>query len=130
MIKTTKNLFQFIQNMKALDIGAGLGKCMISLEKAGFDVYGFEPSLPFYQKAIEVMKVRPEKIKLGMIEDMNYEEDFFDFITFGAVLEHLYDPSDAILKALKWSKPGGLIHIEVPSSVYLVSKIFNLYFFN
>ena len=127
-IGVTKRLSQFKNGMTALDIGAGLGKCMISLKNAGYDVYGFEPSVPFYQKAIEEMKISPDKLKLGMIEEVDYPENFFDFITFGAVLEHLYDPSAAIEKSLKWLKPGGLIHIEVPSSNYLVPKIFNFYF--
>ena len=127
-IVTTKKLSQFKEGMKALDIGAGLGKCMISLENAGYDAYGFEPSVPFHQKAIEKMKILPDKLKLGMIEKVDYPENFFDFITFGAVLEHLYDPSSALQKALKWLRPGGLIHIEVPSSKYLMPKIFNFYF--
>ena len=55
-IKTTKDLSQFKDGMKALDIGAGLGKCMIALTNAGYDVYGFEPSVPFHQKAVEKMK--------------------------------------------------------------------------
>lgn len=74
------------------------------------------------------MKIAPEKLKLGMIEEVDYPDNFFDFITFGAVLEHLYDPSASIQKALKWVKPGGLVHIEVPSSKYLISRIFNFYF--
>jgi len=127
-IATTKKLSQFTEGMKALDIGAGLGKCMISLENAGYDVYGFEPSVPFYNKAIELMKIPSEKLKLGMIEEVDYPDNFFDFITFGAVLEHLYDPSAAVQKSLRWLKPGGLIHIEVPSSKYLIPKIFNFYF--
>lgn len=127
-IATTKKLSQFQAGMKALDIGAGLGKCMISLESAGYDVYGFEPSVPFYQKALEKMNISEDKLKLGMIETVDYPENFFDFVTFGAVLEHLYDPSAALQKALKWLKPGGLIHIEVPSAQYLIPKIFNFYF--
>jgi 2-polyprenyl-3-methyl-5-hydroxy-6-metoxy-1,4-benzoquinol methylase len=127
-LQTTKKLMPFTKGMKALDIGAGLGKCMISLENAGYDVYGFEPSVPFYQKAIEKMSISPNKLKLGMLEDIDYPGNSFDFITFGAVLEHLYDPSAAINKAMAWLKPGGLIHIEVPSSRYLIPKIFNLYF--
>ena len=127
-IVTTKRLSQFKEGMKALDIGAGLGKCMISLSNAGYDVFGFEPSVPFYQKAIEEMNIPSDKLKLGMIEEIDYPDGFFDFITFGAVLEHLYDPSAAIQKSLDWLKPGGLIHIEVPSSNYLIPKIFNFYF--
>ncbi len=127
-IVITKRLSDFKQGMKALDIGAGLGKCMIVLQKAGYDAYGFEPSVPFYNRAIEIMKIPKDKIGIGMIEDMNYEEKLFDFINFGAVLEHLYDPSASILKAMKWLKPNGLIHIEVPSSKYLIPRLFNFYF--
>jgi 2-polyprenyl-3-methyl-5-hydroxy-6-metoxy-1,4-benzoquinol methylase len=127
-IKTTKKLLPFEKGMKALDVGAGLGKCMLSLEAAGYDVYGFEPSVPFHQKAIGQMNILPDRLKLGMIEEVDYPENNFDFITFGAVLEHLYDPAAAIKRAMKWLKPGGLIHIEVPSSKYLMAKIFNFYF--
>ena len=34
-----KKLIDFNEGMSALDIGAGLGKCMISLERAGFDTF-------------------------------------------------------------------------------------------
>ena len=125
---TTKELLQFKPGMKALDIGAGLGKGMIAMKRAGFDVYGFEPSVPFHKKAIEKMNIAPEKLKLGMIEEVDYPVNYFDFVSFGAVLEHLYNPAEAIQKALTWVKPGGLIHIEVPSSKYLIPRIFNLYF--
>lgn len=128
VIERLKNLIDFREGMKFLDIGAGLGKAMIVLSKAGFDAYGFEPSRLFYEKAIEQMGVNPEKLKLGMIEDVEYPEDYFDFISFGAVLEHLYDPSDSIIKAMKWLKPKGVIHIEVPSSDWFVNKIINLYY--
>lgn len=35
-----KQLIPFGQGMKSLDIGAGLGKAMIALAKAGFDAHG------------------------------------------------------------------------------------------
>jgi 2-polyprenyl-3-methyl-5-hydroxy-6-metoxy-1,4-benzoquinol methylase len=127
-IRTLKRLINFSEGMTALDIGAGLGKCMISLKNAGFDTYGFEPSVPFREKAISRMGIDPGRIKLGKIEDLEYDENQFDFISFGAVLEHLYDPSAAIQKAMKWLKPGGLIQIEVPSSAYFIPKLANLYF--
>ena len=51
-IETVKKLLPYKEGMTALDVGAGLGKCMISLNKAGFDTYGFEPSQPFFERAI------------------------------------------------------------------------------
>jgi len=123
-----KKLIDFKPGMKSLDIGAGLGKAMIALTNAGFDSYGFEPSKQFYERAISKMGINPDKIKLGMMEEMEYPENSFDFISFGAVLEHLYDPSDSIIRAMKWLKPNGIMHIEVPSSDWLINKIINLFY--
>lgn len=127
-IERLKTLYDFKNGMKSLVIGAGLGKQMIALSKAGFDTYGFEPSKQFHERAISKMGISPDKLKLGMIEEVEYSENQFDFISFSAVLEHLYDPSDSILKALYWLKPNGIIHIEVPSSDWLIGKIINLYY--
>lgn len=114
-----------IKNKKALDIGTGIGKTMIALENAGFDTYGIEPSTFFFDKAINKMKINPSKLCLTTLEDAQFQEDEFDFITFGAVLEHLYYPSESIIKAMKWLKKGGLMHIEVPSSKWLTNNIIN-----
>lgn len=117
------------ENPKYLDIGSGIGKSMIALSNAGYESYGLEPSEPFYKRAIEKMGIPSNKLTLGSIEEANYPENYFDFISFGAVLEHLYDPASSIEKAMKWAKPNGIIHIEVPSSKWLVSKLINAYYF-
>ncbi|WP_101359944.1 class I SAM-dependent methyltransferase, partial [Raineya orbicola] len=127
-IEEAKKLLDFKSGMKALDIGAGLGKAMLSMQSKGFDVYGLEPSIPFYERAISKMGIDREKLKLGAIEDLDYEPEFFDFITFGAVFEHLYEPSLCLEKALSWLKPNGIIHIEVPSTKWLLPKFINFYF--
>lgn len=127
-IGTLKKLISFTSGMTSLDIGAGLGKQMIALSKAGFDAFGIEPSKPFYEQAISKMKIDPTKLKLGMIEEVDYPDNYFDFISFGAVLEHLYDPTGSIAMAMKWLKPTGIMHIEVPSSKWLIGKIINLYY--
>lgn len=123
-----KKLLNFQAGMNSLDIGAGLGKQMIALEKFGFEVYGIEPSASFHSRAINQMNINPAKLKLGMIEEIEYPENYFDFISFGAVLEHQYNPSASIQKSLNWLKPGGIIHIEVPSSKWLISRLMNLFY--
>jgi 2-polyprenyl-3-methyl-5-hydroxy-6-metoxy-1,4-benzoquinol methylase len=127
-LSALRELMTIEKGMKSLDIGAGLGKCMISLEKAGFEAYGMEPSIPFFERAIQHMNISNERLQLGMLEEVDYPEGYFDFITFGAVLEHLYDPAAGIARALKWLKPRGIIHIEVPSSRYFAGKLINLYY--
>ncbi|MES2001400.1 MAG: class I SAM-dependent methyltransferase [Pseudomonadota bacterium] len=122
-IETAKRLLKFSPGMTALDIGAGLGRALGDLREAGFTASGIEPSEPFFRRI-------PDKtnVQLSTLEDATFADDSFDFITFGAVLEHLYDPSAALAKALKWLKPGGIIQAEVPSTDYLIAKLVNVYF--
>ena len=40
----------------------------------------------------------------------------------------MYDPSAAIGRSLRWLKGGGLIHLEVPSSRWLISRLGNLFY--
>ena len=125
-INWLKRLKSIQTGTRSLDIGAGLGKQMIALQRHGFDAYGIEPSHQFYTFAVEKMGIDKSRLQLSSIENAKFESGFFDFISFGAVLEHLYDPSAALKNALHWLKPDGLIHIEVPNSRWLINKIINI----
>jgi len=127
-IEGAKRLIGFKPGMAALDIGAGVGLAMKSLSLAGFDTWGLEPSEPFRRKAIEQTGIDPDRIQLAGIEQADYAPGSFDFITFGAVLEHLYDPHAALAKAVRWLRPGGTIQAEVPSANWLIPRLVNLYF--
>jgi SAM-dependent methyltransferase len=111
----------------ALDVGAGLGKGMRALERAGFDTYGFEPSPAFRNRALE-LGASPERLALGAIEDAAYTDNSFDFVNLGAVVEHLVDPAAALEKAARWLRPGGFIFVEVPSSNYLMARLARLFY--
>jgi 2-polyprenyl-3-methyl-5-hydroxy-6-metoxy-1,4-benzoquinol methylase len=127
-IAQAKRLLTTGSGHRALDIGAGLGKAMKAMERAGFDVYGIEPSAPFRLNTINRMGISPERLQLAAVEDARFPPASFDFVTFGAVLEHIQEPGRAIETAMQWLKPGGVMHAEVPSSDYLVSKIVNAFF--
>ncbi len=127
-INCLKKLITINDGIKELDIGAGFGRFMEVLQKENINIYGLEPSESFYKAIIETKKIHPLKIKNDSIENAEYPENYFDFICFNAVLEHLYNPSDAITKAMKWLKPNGVIFIEVPSADWLISKLVNLYY--
>jgi 2-polyprenyl-3-methyl-5-hydroxy-6-metoxy-1,4-benzoquinol methylase len=126
LINWMNSIQKIEKGAKILDIGAGLGYGMIAFEQHGYDVFGVEPSAPFYERAIEQMHIKKEKLKFSMIENCEYESNSFDVIVFTAVLEHLYEPSEMIQKVLKWLKPNGLMFIEVPSSEWAVNKLINL----
>lgn len=123
-----KKVISLNNKPKALDVGAGIGKMMIALDKEGFETYGIEPSIQFYEKAINQMKVPTNRIKCVTLEDAIFEKNTFDFITFKAVLERLSDPFMAIIKAIEWLKPGRIIEVQLPSSNWLIGKFFNFFY--
>jgi len=126
-IKKAKKLLLFEKGMNALDVGCGVGKCMKSLEQAGFNASGIESSETFYKKALSHMAINENQIKLGMVEEVEFAKKF-DFITFGAVFEHLYEPAMVLERTSNWLNKDGIVHIEVPSSRHLLAKIINIYY--
>lgn len=113
--------------LKGLDIGAGLGGIMRALDKNGIDAYGLEPSKTFYDFAIS-KGVRNDRLYNKSTEDATFPEAQFDLIIFSAVFEHLYDPNQALVNALKWLKPGGIIYIGVPTNRIFIQLLANLYY--
>lgn len=116
------------EGLRSLDIGLGIGKAAVAMRNAGFDVWGIEPSKTFFDKAREVTGLPDDRVQNLHLEEATFPPNFFDFISFGAVLEHLYDPAASIESALGWLAPSGAIQIEVPSSDHLLPQFLNLFF--
>lgn len=114
------------KQLKFLDIGAGIGKTMRSMMNRGWNVWGIEPGERFYKAAIEKGGIAEDRLMKSSIEDAHFENNFFDVISFAAVIEHLPDPFSCLDKSIDWLRPGGIIHIEVPSSNWLISKAYRL----
>jgi SAM-dependent methyltransferase len=127
-IATAKRLLDFREGMRALDIGAGIGKAMKAMTAAGFETSGIEPSRAFRTAAIERIGIPEASLALAGVEDAELPAGHFDFISFGAVLEHLYAPAQAIERALGWLRSGGVIQAEVPSARWLISHLVNAYY--
>lgn len=121
-------LLDMAPGMRSLDVGAGIGKGMIAAERAGFEAFGLEPSRPFHERAIGRMNIRPDRMLLTSLEEASFPANSFDYVSFGAVLEHLYDPAASIEKALGWLRPGGVIYAEVPHSRHSLSRLMNAYY--
>lgn len=113
---------------RALDVGVGSGFTAQAMMAAGFDVHGFEPIPQFRELALKVLALPDDRIAACGIDNAVYSPGTFDLVNFGAVLEHLYDPSSSLEKALGWLKPRGLIVLEVPSGDWMVAKLINLFF--
>jgi len=110
--------FQYIQQhvsrpARILEGGCGFAKWVWFLEQCGYEVYGVD----FPESAIHNSHaVWPDlKLTLARLQEMPYEDGFFDGILSLGTIEHDMNGPQMILKEfLRVLKPGGVLYCTVP----------------
>ena len=62
--------------------------------------------------------------KHSTVEEADYPENYFDFIHFWHVLEHVLEPMKVLKKIYRWLKPGGILNLGTPSPNIVYSTIY------
>jgi ubiquinone/menaquinone biosynthesis C-methylase UbiE len=117
-MKRIRNGFNFFyphmkddnKDAKILDIGCRNGNLLKIFQDEGYiNLYGIDVS----QKALDLV---PEGINtlLADIQNIPFENEFFDVVTATHVLEHCENPNDAVSEMIRVLKKGGLLFVEVP----------------
>ena len=97
------------KNVRILDIGCGFGETLGYHQQRGCDVYGVD-----LDENASVLKNK-FRIKIGVFNSDDYEEEYFDYITMDQVLEHIQNPVHFLSNVMKALKPGGFIVIATPN---------------
>jgi SAM-dependent methyltransferase len=96
-----------------LDVGCARGETARALRRAGVArIVGIEPDAGDAAEAARVCDL----VLPALLEDVR--EDFaglFDAVLFGDVLEHLVDPSEALVRVRPWLSPRGAVVASVPN---------------
>ncbi len=96
---------------RILDVGCSTGDIASILADHGWDACGVEPS----EAAASHARERGVDVHHGMLEDAPWADASFDAVMFNHSLEHIDDPADALARAARLVKPGGLVAIAVPN---------------
>lgn len=110
----------YIKNGKILDIGCASGGFLKIARSRGWETYGVEISE-------EASNIAREKHKLnvitGKLSDTCFDNEFFDVVTAGDVLEHVEDPKSFLFEINRILKKGGMVYIAVPDFDGLIFKV-------
>lgn len=100
-----------VENVHILDIGCGNGKMLGYLQKrTGAYIHGFDYS----KQAIDTAKVLfpiHSEFREGVIGEIEYQDEIFDFITSMDTMYFTKDMSAFVTRIKKWLKPSGVFFV-------------------
>jgi SAM-dependent methyltransferase len=109
---------------KILDIGCRSGDFLLSV-KNKCEAYGVEVN-PVDAKYCNEAGLN---VFCGILEDADFEDDFFDAIVLSHVMEHLPSPKKTLGEIYRILKPGGKVYILCPNPESYGKRIFGRYWY-
>jgi len=115
-----------------LDLGCGEGKAIEYIRRNTTNLDKSELNHPAYfeldyygldcvEEALEIARKKtefPENFKLGMIEEMPFEDDFFDVVWARHILEHSSDIDKTLNEIIRVLKPEGFLIYALPQGIH------------
>lgn len=103
--------------INVLEIGCACGAMLLKIKNdyKNASLYGVELNKNAAKIAAHIADVRGEDIEKA---SLSYDEEFFDYIIFADVLEHLYDPEKVLNNMKKYLKKGGYIIASIPNVMH------------
>ncbi len=95
----------------ALDVGCSSGAWLELAKDTGWDPVGVEMGTAVAAAA----RRRGFEVHTGSLSDADLAGRRFDLVTFWDVLEHLPDPLDALIRARRLLRPGGVVALTFPN---------------
>lgn len=112
------------EEFSVLEIGCGLGATLLQLKYffPNADVKGIELVEKVADIGANLLKVRQGNIEASTFP---FEEEKFDYIVFGDVLDHLYNPEEILKRMSRYLKEDGCFICSIPNLMH-VSVMYSL----
>jgi 2-polyprenyl-3-methyl-5-hydroxy-6-metoxy-1,4-benzoquinol methylase len=129
IIKLIKFTKKYGKNYKLLDVGCGSGyQSNFIRKKFKFEVHGIEEIKSLKEKLNKnldksILENLNDKKKISKIIKSNY----YDYIIFSDVLEHIVDPVDILNFYKKFLKKNGFIIVSVPNVANIYQRLLLLF---
>ena len=105
---------------RILDIGCSQGIVCLLLAREGFNCVGIDYEKTAIEYALEELKKEEDivrkrvEFKIGDAVHLSFEDDSFDTVILGEIIEHLNHPEKVLKEAKRVLKDGGMAIITVP----------------
>jgi O-antigen biosynthesis protein len=101
------------RTIRILEVGCSSGYFGGALVDQGHEVWGVEPYAEAANKASEIL----HRVHIGFIEDffLHNQDERFDVIVFGDVLEHLTDPAGVLVQSKNFLSNEGMVVASIPN---------------
>jgi SAM-dependent methyltransferase len=97
---------------RVLDAGCGSGRTLLELAEYASELYGIE----FDRDAAALARSRGvAEVQVGRVEELPWDDGFFDLITCLDVIEHTPDDRVALRELRRVCKPEGRLLMTVPA---------------
>ena len=107
-------------NVRVLDIGCGFGETLGYHRARGCEAHGVEAD----RNIVAVAERYGLTVKVGLFDPANYEPNYFDYVTMDQVIEHMTDPSSALLGVRQVLRPGGVAILSTPNASGWGARVF------
>lgn len=109
-------IFNLIKNnSRVLDVGCASGKLAERLKKEkNCFVVGIEPDTELAKKA-EPRCDKVIKADASIMKELPFAKDYFDYIIFADVLEHLVNPDEVLIRFKEYLSSEGYILLSMPN---------------
>jgi ubiquinone/menaquinone biosynthesis C-methylase UbiE len=107
-----------LRGKRVIDCGCGAGEYVRGLSALGADAWGIEYSEDKVREARRHADLPQERMAVGDIEHLGFDDDHFDIALVNEVLEHVPDDRRGIREVYRVLKPGGLIVVFSPNRLY------------
>lgn len=112
--------------IKVLEIGCACGATLLKIQNSypNAQLFGIELNSSAAKIASHYCQISNENIENS---HFNFEENFFDYIIFADVLEHLYNPYDILTTIRKYLKKDGYVLASIPNIMHysIMADLFN-----
>jgi len=109
-LRVEKLLANIKEGNKVLDIGCNDGGLGRLLQKRGCTVFGVD----VVEELVEMAKCKGVLARVGQAEKLEFNNNTFDVVVMAEVMEHLFDPLEALNEVARVLKPSGIFVGSVP----------------